>query len=252
MKDIIYKILFCVGTVISVGYVFIPAGEGMFEDSSFVFGIINRNPAVFMGFENITLFNNVPIILVLIIYWIPSIFLVASAILIFMMPKNKISFILTAVAACIFIASDIICLVNDTVYIGIFVNLVGVILSVASIALLFIEEDDETEEVSANESYGVVRCLSGEYEGGKFYIRDKLTIGHDASKCNVILSDKTISRVHCVITYVTETDTYTVKDLSKNGTFFADGKRFARNFDMQVPRSTEIYMGGNRERFVLE
>lgn len=114
-------------------------------------------------------------------------------------------------------------------------------------ALCFIGDEAEEDEIS-----GEITCLSGEYEGGKFYISDKLIIGHDASKCNIVLSDKTVSHVHCVISYISETDTYTVKDVSRNGTFFSDGKRLTKNFDMQVPRRTEIYMGENKERFILD
>ena len=43
----------------------------------------------------------------------------------------------------------------------------------------------------------------------------------------------------------------TVKDVSKNGTFFSDGKRLVKEFEMQVPRGTEIYLGEPKERFIL-
>ena len=78
-----------------------------------------------------------------------------------------------------------------------------------------------------------------------------MIVGKDADQCNLILSNKTVSRIHCIITYVPATDTYTVKDVSKNGTFFSDGKRLVKEFEMQVPRGTEIYLGEPKERFIL-
>ena len=247
MKSFIYKIFFCISVIISAAYVFIPAGEGIFEDTSYAFTIINKEPAAFIGLDNIGLLKTLSIPLTIIIYWAPALLLIAAAILVFVRSDSRLSIVFTIVSVCIFVAADITCLINDTVYIGIFVNLIGVIWASAGMALCFIGDEDEEDEIS-----GEITCLSGEYEGGKFYISDKLIIGHDASKCNIVLSDKTVSHVHCVISYISETDTYTVKDVSRNGTFFSDGKRLTKNFDMQVPRRTEIYMGENKERFILD
>lgn len=250
MRSFIYKIFFCIGVIISAAYIFIPVSEGIFEDTSFAFTVINKEPAVFLGLDNMELLKTLSIPLTIIVYWVPVILLIVAAILVFTKPCNRLSIVFTIVSVCIFVAVDIICLINDTVYIGVFVNLIGVIWASAGIALCFIgDEDDEGDE---DEILGEITCLSGEYEGGKFYISDKLVIGHDASKCNIVLGDKTVSHVHCVISYIPETDTYTVKDVSSNGTFFSDGKRFAKNFDMQVPRRTEIYLGKNKERFLLD
>lgn len=253
MSNLIYRIIFCIGAVVSILYVFIPAEEGIFESASMAISVIINDPSSFLGLEYAGFFDIFPMLLSVLIYWIPTALLLASVVLIFALPKKKISIIFTAISSVLFAAVDIICLINDTVFIGIFVNLIGIILAGAGIALFFIGDEDKFEsETDEDEPYGVITCLSGEYTGGKFHVTDKLVIGHDPSECNVVLSSKTISRIHCIIKYIPQTDTYTVRDVSKNGTFGADDKRFAKNFEMQVPRMTEIYMGENKDRFLLD
>ena len=253
MSNLIYKIVFCIGVVVSILYVFIPMEDGIFEDASIAMSVIINDPSVFLGLENAGFFENFPILLSVLIYWIPTALLLASVVLIFALPKKKISIIFTAISSVLFAAVDIICLINDTVFIGIFVNLIGIILAAVGITLFFIGDEDKFEsEIAEDQPYGVITCLSGEYIGGKFYVTDKIVIGNDPSECNVVLSSKTISRIHCIIKYIPQTDTYTVRDVSKNGTFGANDKRFAKNLEMQVPRMTEIYMGENKDRFLLD
>ena len=249
MSNIIYRVLFCIGAVVSIAYVFIPAGDGIFENATMAMPVILEDPSAFLGIENAGIFEKMPLMLSAMIYWVPVVLLLASIVLIFVLPQKKISLIMTAAASIIFAAADVICLINDTVYMGIFVNLIGIILAIVGTALFFIgDESDEEEHLPA----GAITCIAGEYVGGKFYVSDELIIGHDPSKCNVVLSSKTISRIHCIIKYIPQTDTYTIRDVSKNGTFKADGTRFAKDFEMQVPRMTEIYMGNNNDRFLLD
>ena len=190
-----------------------------------------------------------PIIVKLVMYWIPLILLILTAVLIFIKPVKKIlNFVLGAAGAVIFLIVDIFMIANDMVYAGIWMNLIGAVIAIIGLILL-LTTDSETDTESGD--YGEVKCVAGEFAGGVFAADNVLIVGKDSDQCNLILSNKTVSRVHCIITYIPETDTYTVKDVSKNGTFFSDGKRLVKEFDMQVPRGTEIYMGEPKERFIL-
>lgn len=190
-----------------------------------------------------------PIIVKLVMYWIPLILLILTAVLIFIKPVKKIlNFVLGAAGAVIFLIVDIFMIANDMVYAGIWMNLIGAVIAIIGLILL-LTTDSETDTESGY--YGEVKCVAGEFAGGVFAADNVLIVGKDSDQCNLILSNKTVSRVHCIITYIPETDTYTVKDVSKNGTFFSDGKRLVKEFDMQVPRGTEIYMGEPKERFIL-
>ena len=146
-------------------------------------------------------------------------------------------------------------LVNEVVYAGVFVNIIGVLVVEAAAILLYINEKKERSAVDGDDddaAVGEITCLAGEYAGGKFYIESTLVIGRDASCANIVLRNKNVSREHCVIKYVPETDTYTVKDMSTNGTFFSDGHRLVKNYEMQVKRGTEIYLGEPKEVFILD
>lgn len=248
MNKLVHKIIFLIGSIIAIGAYFIPADEGVFSEAGNGFSAIFKTPAEYIGFEI------APIVLTIVFFILPVVLLLASLVINFVTSKKKLGMILCIISAVIFVAGDILGVVNDNVYIGVFINLVGVIFVLVATALAIIgdDADDDYEDDEENEICGEVTCLSGEYAGGKFMVSGKLVIGHDASKANVVLSDKTISKTHCIIKYVPETDTYTVKDVSKNGTFFADGKKLAKNFEMQVPRLTEIYMGEKKERFLLD
>ena len=199
--------------------------------------------------RTIELIADYPIIVKLVMYWIPLILLILTAVLIFIKPVKKIlNFVLGAAGAVIFLIVDIFMIANDMVYAGIWMNLIGAVIAIIGLILL-LTTDSETDTESGY--YGEVKCVAGEFAGGVFAADNVLIVGKDSDQCNLILSNKTVSRVHCIITYIPETDTYTVKDVSKNGTFFSDGKRLVKEFDMQVPRGTEIYMGEPKERFIL-
>lgn len=249
-KELIWKIVFCVGAVIALAYVFLPIDLG----ASMWDFIVSSETTSAIGFlvsfsSDYQLIADYPIIVKLVMYWIPLILLILTAVLIFIKPSKKIlNFVLGAAGAVIFLIVDIFMMANDMVYAGIWMNLIGDVIAIVGLILL-LTTDSETDTESGY--YGEVKCVAGEFAGGTFNADNVLIIGKDADQCNLILNNKTVSRVHCVVTYVPETDTYTVKDVSKNGTFFKDGKRLVKEFDMQVPRGTEIYMGEPKERFIL-
>lgn len=249
-KELIWKIVFCIGAVVALAYVFLPIEHG----ASMWDFIISSETTSAIGFvasfsSDYQLIADYPIIVKLVMYWIPLILLILTAVLIFIKPVKKIlNFVLGAAGAVIFLIVDIFMIANDMVYAGIWMNLIGAVIAIIGLILL-LTTDSETDTESGY--YGEVKCVAGEFAGGVFAADNVLIVGKDSDQCNLILSNKTVSRVHCIITYIPETDTYTVKDVSKNGTFFSDGKRLVKEFDMQVPRGTEIYMGEPKERFIL-
>lgn len=266
MKDIAYKISYCIGAVLCICYSCIPSGTGVIEGEDNAMGAILRKPTALVGFSSVRLFEDTPAILSILIYWLPVILLLAAAVLLFAMKSKKASTILSVVGAVIFIVADIMCICNEVLYIGVFLNIIGAIIALASVLLCLVdqepaedygtEEDDSDDDTSDDETddvpYGEVTCLTGEFEGGTFEVEDSLVIGKDARQCNVVLSNKTVSRVHCIIRYIPATDTYTVKDVSRNGTYFNNGQRLTKDYEMQVPRNTVIYLGKPQETFVLD
>lgn len=264
MKDIAYKISYCIGAVLCICYSFIPSGTGVIEGETNALGAILRKPTALVGFGSVRLFKDTPVILSILIYWLPVVLLVAAAVLLFAVKKKTASTILSVAGAVIFIVADIMCICNEVLYIGVFLNIIGAIIAMASVMLCLVDQEpdgydgyedydsDDDDDGIVDVPYGEVTCLTGEFEGGTFEVEDSLVIGKDARQCNVILSNKTVSRVHCIIRYVPATDTYTVKDVSRNGTYFNNGQRLTKDYEMQVPRNTVIYIGKPQETFVLD
>ena len=190
--------------------------------------------------------------------------LLAAAVLLFAVKRKTASTILSVAGAVIFIVADIMCICNEVLYIGVFLNIIGAIIAMASVMLCLVDQEpdgydgyenfdsDDDDDGNVDVPYGEVTCLTGEFEGGTFEVEDSLVIGKDARQCNVVLSNKTVSRVHCIIRYIPATDTYTVKDVSRNGTYFNNGQRLTKDYEMQVPRNTVIYIGKPQETFVLD
>lgn len=266
MKDIAYKISYCIGAVLCICYSFIPSGTGVIEGEDNALGAILRKPTSLVGFSSVRLFEDTPAILSILIYWLPALLLIAAAVLLFAIKSKKASTILSVVGAVIFIVADIMCICNEVLYIGVFLNIIGAIIALASVLLCLVDQepaegygterddsdDDNTDDGTDDVPYGEVTCLTGEFEGGIFEVEDSLVIGKDVRQCNVVLSNKTVSRVHCIIRYIPATDTYTVKDVSRNGTYFNNGQRLTKDYEMQVPRNTVIYLGKPQETFVLD
>lgn len=96
------------------------------------------------------------------------------------------------------------------------------------------------EQVDFTEEAGMLTCLSGEYAGNEIPISTFLKIGSDASRCNLILRDKKISRVHAKLTFRKEDGCYLLDDLgSLNGTYINDGNE--RITDTVVLRSNDTF-----------
>ena len=72
MKDIAYKISYCIGAVLCICYSFIPSGTGVIEGEANALGAILRKPTALVGFGSVGLFKDTPVILSILIYWLPE------------------------------------------------------------------------------------------------------------------------------------------------------------------------------------
>lgn len=254
-KKLILKIILCAGAAISIAYVFCPIISFLGESLSM--WTLLTSGEVGEIFEWVVDSEVLAVLIPIVIFWMPAILLIASVILLFIANKIKISIVIALIGALDFLIVDIFMIAKEFIYSGLFMNLTGVVLIIIASIMLYKEILKNHEEVSdlkyENDlACGKIICLAGEYAGGEFDIKDTIVIGRDSARSNIILRNKNVSRVHCIIKYVQETDTYTVKDTSSNGTYYSDGQRLVRGFEMQVPRGTEIYMGEPKEIFRLD
>ena len=76
----------------------------------------------------------------------------------------------------------------------------------------------------ANDGNGALCCLSGEFAGAVIPVPNGtvLSIGRNTSGNNLILSHESVSRIHCYVSYLAESDTYRVRDVSTFGVFLSD------------------------------
>lgn len=249
-KDLIWKIVYCVGAAVALAYIFIPIEFGKTMWDFLVSSETTSAIGMALSFTDYQIFADYPILVKIILYWAPALIMVVTAVLVFVKSNKKVlDFILGAIGAAWFIIIDIFLIANEITYAGLYMNIAGAVIAIVGLLVFFLSEKQDIQD--ENNYYGEVKCVAGEFAGGVFAADNVLVVGKDADQCNLILSNKTVSRIHCIITYVSATDTYTVKDVSKNGTFFSDGKRLVKEFEMQVPRGTEIYLGEPKERFIL-
>lgn len=243
-KRMIWIITMIVGTICSLIYTFLPYDSFNGRILDIVIGSGKVSDLIKIDF-----FANNNILFSIILLWLPAVLLIASIVLLLVLKKSLVGAIIGFVGVLDFVVVDILIIIDGNLYSAIYLNLAGCIIVLVSCIMLLI---DNKVTIADDEICGEIKCLSGQYAGGTFYISHELIIGRDSTRCNIVLSNNEVSRRHCRITYIPETDTYTVMDMSKNGTFQKDGKRFAKDFEMQVPRKTEIYMGKPREVFFLD
>ena len=251
-KALIFRIIYCVGALAAICYVFFTIDSDLGSMWTLLTDADGKEFLSIIGiFEDSEFMAEHPVILMILMYWLPALLVIASAALLFAMRGNKSGHITGTVGIVIFIIFDILMIANDISYAGVYVNLLGAAIAAVGIIML-LSVDENKKDLPEPPAGGEIRCISGEFSGGVFYCNNVMIIGRSADGCNLILNNGKISRIHCIITYIPETDTYTVKDTSKNGTFFGDGQRLVKDFEMQVPRKTEIYMGEPKERFILD
>ena len=85
----------------------------------------------------------------------------------------------------------------------------------------------DTEGAPVYRNEGTITCVRGDYRNNTLTIRngETIIIGRSPGQSDLVLSDPSVSRTHCRITYYAKKDAYYVEDLSKYGIFDPDHNR---------------------------
>ena len=112
-----------------------------------------------------------------------------------------------------------------------------------------------TKSLAMNsEKTGAIIFISGKLVGTIVHLNDgeKIILGRDAGKAQVVIASDTVSRVHCTITYYKEKKLYVVFDMSKNGVFVKRGQKIAHETEVSLNPGTELWIGDEVNRIRLE
>lgn len=95
--------------------------------------------------------------------------------------------------------------------------------------------------------------ISGEHSGMKVNLNDgeSVTIGRDPAKCNIVVSSKSISRLHCTISFDRIENKYLLHDTSSNGIFLPDGTMLLKGYRHLVPRGTTLILDREKNTILL-
>ncbi|MBR5619582.1 MAG: FHA domain-containing protein [Clostridia bacterium] len=101
---------------------------------------------------------------------------------------------------------------------------------------------------------GSIMGIDGDYAEAIFRLDNDevVVIGRDPKTSHIVMGENCsrISRTHCSICVNSANGTYTVRDLSSNGTFI-NGSRIARGVDVQAPRGSILAVGDMHNTFRL-
>lgn len=96
-------------------------------------------------------------------------------------------------------------------------------------------------------------CTDGEYTGAILSIKpgDKIILGTDPIYCNLVFSDRGISRQHCSVLCKPDSNTAILQDTSTNGTYLSDGTRLTPHNPTEVTLPCRIFFGNKPESFEI-
>lgn len=78
-----------------------------------------------------------------------------------------------------------------------------------------------------------------------------IILGRDTAQCQIVIRGESVSRVHCNITYNSQTDDYTVRDTSLNGVVVDYKYRLKKNTDVRVRRGSSLCIGNDENEIIL-
>ncbi len=123
-------------------------------------------------------------------------------------------------------------------------------------------EKDMTEAAGIRVTHSL--AMNQEKTGAIVFVKGKLLgtiirihsgrdihLGRDGNVSDIVLNDSKVSRVHCSITYDSETGLYTICDFSKNGLYIEGGKRLPKGESIQINAGEEIWLGSEENTFRL-
>lgn len=100
---------------------------------------------------------------------------------------------------------------------------------------------------------GGLVCIGGAQIGTMItLLSDKAVyVGRDATRCQHVITDAKVSRVHCSFTYVGTINQYRVVDQSKNGTFLESGERLVTGQEYYLKPMTKLYIANENNVYQL-
>ncbi len=119
---------------------------------------------------------------------------------------------------------------------------------------------DKRETVSVTRSFAMNRDDCGALIGVKgdligkyvrFQAGETMTLGKDASRCNVVFSDSRVSRVHCEVTYDGNRKRYVVTDQSSNGIMTDSNEKLEKGKPTEILPGTHLMIGSVDNEIVL-
>ena len=115
-------------------------------------------------------------------------------------------------------------------------------------------EPADMKNVPDEASQGRLVGISGEYNGAIIPLQsgETIAIGRDPSVCNLVLQDKSASRIHCYITYIAEKNGYNVRDVSRNGIYDMQRTPIDKNREIFMSPGSRIRIGISQNEFILK
>lgn len=100
---------------------------------------------------------------------------------------------------------------------------------------------------------GGLVCIRGQQIGTMVTLPTDKTIylGRDAAKCQHVVNDTKVSRIHCSFTYVGTINQYRVVDQSRNGTFLENGERLTAGQEYYLKPATKLYIANENNVYQL-
>lgn len=111
-------------------------------------------------------------------------------------------------------------------------------------------DDKETKIIPKGGLIGI----KGFYQGAEIPLNfgEKIIIGRDQEKSNLIISGKEISRKHCEISFDPVSKEYIVYDESTNGVYLGDGSKIESRKPVHLKPGTILQMGQTEHMFKLK
>ena len=73
-----------------------------------------------------------------------------------------------------------------------------------------------------------------------------MAIGRSTDRCNIVLDDTDVSRIHCTIRYESKSGLFVLTDKSSNGTFLQDGSRLDRDVPHTIAPGEKFLIPGGK------
>lgn len=107
---------------------------------------------------------------------------------------------------------------------------------------------EETQYIDSKKIVGI----SGTFAGASIELNpgEKIMVGRDPSKCQLVLNDSKVSRVHCCISYDVSSMCTEIICYSPNGIKFEDGRTLQKDMKMEITKPERLILANGDE--VLE